>query len=215
MRKPPGGKYAVPKSEAYQSGSRGKILKNKLGITRVRLLEEKELELYMETELWITENFSSDQQLHMRDIDDIHHHFMFELYNWAGTLRTVDLSKGGFLFTTALALKSQVHAFEKVLDRCTPCRGSRKEVIRSIAEVHVEFVLLHPYREGNGRVARLLSILMAYQAGYPGLDFGFIGKKGKEFDRYIAAIHAGLDRDYTTMEMIVERALGGAEAEYA
>ncbi len=34
-------------------------------------------------------------------------------------------------------------------------------------EVHEELVLIHPFREGNGRVARLLSTLMAFQAGLP------------------------------------------------
>jgi cell filamentation protein len=55
-------------------------------------------------------------------------------------------------------------------------------------------VLIHPFREGNGRCARLLALLMAMQAGLPTLDFwGFAGR-GKR--RYVAAIHCALDRDY-------------------
>jgi cell filamentation protein len=38
-------------------------------------------------------------------------------------------------------------------------------LIRGLAEIHVEFVLIHPFREGNGRIARLLADVMACLAG--------------------------------------------------
>jgi cell filamentation protein len=60
--------------------------------------------------------------------------------------------------------------------------------------------LIHPFREGNGRVARLLAILMALQAELPPLDFGSI--KGRKRKEYFGAVQAGLDRDYTLMENI-------------
>ena len=40
------------------------------------------------------------------------------------------------------------------------------------AAVHAEPILIHPFREGNGRCARLLATLMGLQAGLPALDFG-------------------------------------------
>ena len=52
---------------------------------------------------------------------------------------------------------------------------------------------------------------MAYQAGQPGIDFGFIGSRGKQFDRYVAAIHAGLNRDYEPMTGIMLEALERAK----
>jgi cell filamentation protein, protein adenylyltransferase len=69
-----------------------------------------------------------------------------------------------------------------------------------MATVHTELVLIHPFREGNGRCARLLAVLMGLQAGLPALDFG--GVRGKVKQRYIAAIHAGLDRNYVPMTEI-------------
>ena len=51
-------------------------------------------------------------------------------------------------------------------------------------------VLIHPFREGNGRVDRMLSILMVLQAGLPPLDFrDIVGRKKKE---YILAVQAGM-----------------------
>jgi cell filamentation protein len=57
----------------------------------------------------------------------------------------------------------------------TPCNfKDRTEILHALAETHIELVLIHPFREGNGRVARILSTLMALQAGLPLLDFGLI-----------------------------------------
>jgi cell filamentation protein len=69
----------------------------------------------------------------------------------------------------------------------------------------VELVLIHPFREGNGRIARLLSVLMALQAGLPPLDFSDL--QGTERGAYFAAIQAGLDRDYRAMERIFSRVI--------
>ncbi len=70
--------------------------------------------------------------------------------------------------------------------------------MEAIAIVHTELVLIHPFREGNGRIARILASLMGIQAALPPLDFrGVIGKKKKE---YIAAVQAGMNRNYKPME---------------
>jgi cell filamentation protein, protein adenylyltransferase len=92
--------------------------------------------------------------------------------------------------------------FERdVLRRVTPCDfPSRPEVIHALAETHVELVLIHPFRDGNGRLTRLLSTLMALQAQLPLLDFRIIaGEKKKE---YFLAIQAGMDNNYIPMERI-------------
>jgi len=62
-----------------------------------------------------------------------------------------------------------------------------------------------PIRDGNGRVARMLSILMGLQAGLPALDFGDIKGKKKE---YFSAVQAGLDRNYEPMERIFTGVIG-------
>jgi cell filamentation protein len=58
--------------------------------------------------------------------------------------------------------------FEKnILKKYTPCRsGSIEEIVRALAVVHTELVLIHPFREGNGRVARMLAALMIYKPAF-------------------------------------------------
>ena len=74
------------------------------------------------------------------------------------------------------------------------------DVARALAEIHVELVLIHPFREGNGRLSRLLAILMALQAGLPILDFSDIEAKRREI--YFKAVQAGLERNYKPMEEV-------------
>jgi cell filamentation protein len=61
-------------------------------------------------------------------------------------------------------------------------------------------LLIHPFRDGNGRLARVLSTLMDLQAGPPVLDFSLMAGTGKTV--YIAAIQAGLDKRYVPMESL-------------
>lgn len=85
------------------------------------------------------------------------------------------------------------------LARCTPCTvGEVDALAAALAEVHVELVLIHPFREGNGRASRLLATLMALQAGLPLLDFGPLTGAARE--RYFSAVQAGLDRNYGPMK---------------
>lgn len=86
----------------------------------------------------------------------------------------------------------------------TPCLPSiAGGVANAMAAVHAELVLIHPFRDGNGRCARLVATLMGLQAGLPPLDF--LGVRGKERHRYVDAIHAAMACDLSPMTTIFER----------
>lgn len=88
----------------------------------------------------------------------------------------------------------------------TPCApGSTRDVAQALAVVHAELILIHPFREGNGRLARLLALLMGYQAGLPPLDFGPLG--GRHKPAYFAAIQAAMGRDYAPLILMFERVI--------
>jgi cell filamentation protein len=201
-------RYSSVGREQFQPGSRGRILRNRLGITRIRELETWELRLYMECEEKLLQSIRVDQTLTLREINNIHSIFLRTLYDWAGTYRNVNLSKGGFPFAPARNIAALMLEFERdFLSEFTPCGGSEREICEAIARVHAEFILIHPYREGNGRTARVLSTVMAWQADYPTLDFSFIGKRGKEYDRYIGAIHAAHAGEFHPMETVILQAM--------
>jgi cell filamentation protein len=123
----------------------------------------------------------------------------------------VNVSKDDFPFAAAAQIPVLMESFERnLLRRYTPRHfKERAEVVRALAEIHVELVLIHPFREGNGRLARVLATLMALQAGLPLLDFSLVAEEQKK--KYFAAVQTGLDKNYKPMEMIfaaiIERTL--------
>ncbi len=187
----------------YEPGSRGQVLRNKLGITRKRemeVIESQALQVAIDTVLG---KYDADYRFKESDIKTMHKLWLGEIYEWAGIYRQVNLSKDDFTFAAANQIPKLMAKFEKVtLRKHTPCNfKTQKRIIQALAEVHVEFVLIHPFREGNGRVARILSTVMASQAGLPIIDFADI--TGRKRKHYYAAINNGLDRNYKPMEEIV------------
>lgn len=73
----------------------------------------------------------------------------------------------------------------------------------------VELILIHPFRECNGRLSRLLADVMAVQAGAEPLDYTVWDANKRAFS---SAIQHGMDRDYAPMRELVSRALDAARA---
>jgi cell filamentation protein len=206
------GRYdaAGPESE-FQPGSRGRVLRNRRGITSVRQLERDESEALLAATQWVIDETRVDQRFIASDIRLMHHHWLGELYEWAGEYRNVNISKGAFTFAAAVRVPALMKEFERgPLREYTHCKfDTLSGQASALAIVHSELILIHPFRDGNGRCARLLAMLMGLQAGLPALDFGGIcGAKKRE---YIAAVHTALDRDYQPMikvfRGVIERTL--------
>ncbi|MFM8552571.1 MAG: Fic/DOC family protein [Nitrospiraceae bacterium] len=153
----------------------------------------------------LVRTFGETHRFTAADLRDGHRIWLGTIYEWAGHYRRVNVSKDGFPFASAAQVPALMNQFEQdVLWRSTPCTfASRGEIVHALAETHVELVLIHPFRDGNGRLARVLSTLMALQAGLPLLDFSLIAGNSKS--AYIAAIQAGLDKRYAPMERLFEQ----------
>lgn len=189
----------------FEPGSRGRVLKNKLGINLGKEMDEAESVALAAATDKILRMYDADHHFTAEDIKMMHKIWLGEIYEWAGEYRQVNVSKGDFPFAAAKHIPRLMDEFEKdTLHKHTPCNfKSLERVIQALAEVHVELILIHPFREGNGRVARILSTIMASQAGLPILNFKDItSKKRKE---YFAAINNGLSRDYKPMERLFEK----------
>lgn len=204
MKKSPRNDTSHLVENQFEPGSRGRVLKNKLGITSKREMDKLEREAQLQALEKLTDFYQSDHRFTAADICYIHKIWLDNIYEWAGNYRQVTMSKDGFPFAMPAQIPKLMTEFEKgPLHKYTPCRFKvLGKIIEALAAVHTELVLIHPFREGNGRVARMLATLMVLQAGLPPLDFsGIIGKRKKE---YIDAIHAGLGRNYRPMEKVFE-----------
>ncbi|MCL5022042.1 MAG: Fic family protein [Nitrospirae bacterium] len=195
----------------FEPGSRGRVLKNKLGIKLKREMDEAESVALKTATDKLLGMYDTGHRFTAEDIRRMHKIWLCDIYMWAGEYRQVNVSKNGFQFAASLHIPRLMAELEKgPLRKHTPCNfKSLDRIFQALAIVHVELVLIHPFREGNGRVARLLSTLMAFQAGLPMLNFRDI--TGKKRKNYFDAISSGLDRDYKPMEKLFEKIIATSE----
>lgn len=201
-------RYQVDGSQgAMQPGSDGQVLANKLDITSVDEIAEAELILLGQLYEAVLIDELPDRALTVEDLFTWHRRWLGNLYDFAGALRTVNVSKGGFLFANATFVPRLLREFERdYLQRYTPCdEPDDATLAQAVAVCHVELILIHPFREGNGRLARLLADVMAVQAGHEPLDYS---AWDADKERYFTAIRAGQGGDYAPMQHLVMRALG-------
>lgn len=186
----------------FEPKSRMRVLKNLLGITKKREMDIQEWEALQVVTAHAIDSFHPSHQFTATDIINLHKIWLSKIYAWAGQYRNVNTSKDNFHFAAANQIKKLMNELEKnEMKQYTPCNFINiKHTIDAIAIIHTELVLIHPFRDGNGRIARLVSTLMALQAGLPLLDFG--GIQGKMKQDYFSAIQTGINRDYEPMVKI-------------
>lgn len=127
-------------------------------------------------------------------ISSIHKVAFNHLYEFAGELRTVNMSKGGFTFPTAKFLPEIIHEFEvKFLGANLKLLDSYEELIQLAAPIHSELLFFHPFREGNGRTARLFADLMAIKTGFEKFNFENITEE--RMPEYIKAVQFATAKD--------------------
>lgn len=199
-----GGRYDTSGLEEaqFEPGSRGRVLKNLQGIKTKREMDVVEAVALKRAVRTLAKIYARNYRFTPLDICRIHETWLGGIYPWAGKYRQVNVSRGDFPFASAAQIPALMRELEEgSLRKHTPCCfESRDPVIQALAEVHVELILIHPFREGNGRTARVLATLMASQANLPLLNFEAISKGKRE--AYFAAVRAGLDRNYRPMEEI-------------
>ncbi len=189
---------------ANAAGLDKSILKNKLGINTKRKLDEAEGLLLADTyahffDLLIEGKLKFDLSL----LFSIHDYFFHTLYDWAGKIRTVDISKDGMLFAPVKYLNSSLKEFEKVLQKQLPKSVDSKDAsARKLAIIHNEFNVIHPFREGNGRTLRVFLDLLAANLGYQPIDWS-----KKSNTEYLKACIAGVSGKHTAMTKIIKKGL--------
>lgn len=174
-------------------------LPNLQGITDKALLAEAEFEGFLMAEILFTEQLTTTTRFDCKYIRSIHKTALKELYSFAGHYRTVNISKGGFLFPSSLFIPQNMQAFEnEVLSQLPDIYPGKEELIHDVAVVHGELLFIHPFREGNGRTARILANLMVRKQGYEGLRFERI-----DFREYVIAVQHVSEKNYKPMERII------------
>ncbi len=216
-------RYDIPggAESEFEPGSDNQVLRNLEGITDPRVVEERETELlataYVDSFDWATIGTRFTPEM----ICEMHRLWLGDIYPTAGAYRTVNMSKGGFLFCAADYVEREIGRFgQEQLAAHTPCRShvhapfesaQKREIHRKskipevrplsveavaykVAVVHAELLLIHPFREGNGRLGRWLADLMVLQSGNPAPEYDLDDDEKR--DRYHAAMRQGYKGEF-------------------
>ena len=122
-------------------------LENKLGINDFTELARMEEKLSKKKAIALFESGRLDEMKagSFAALQEIHSVLFGEIYDFAGELRTVNISKGNFRFAPVMYLETAINNVEKMP------QGTFDEIV----EKYVEMNAAHPFREGNGRSMRI------------------------------------------------------------
>ncbi len=127
----------------------------------------------------------------LNGLKQIHAYIFGGLYDFAGRLRTVNISKGGFTFASAEFLEQSVASIEKMPENS----------FEQIVDKYVEMNVAHPFREGNGRATRIWLDLMLKRRIGRCVDWSKIDKRD-----YLAAMERSV-ADSGTIKHLLQAAL--------
>ncbi|MBG6075362.1 Fic family protein [Polaromonas sp. CG_9.11] len=97
----------------------------------------------------------------------LHRHLFQDVYEWAGEVRTVDISRDSSRFAHAPMIEGYLAGELGKIANENGLRGLTPErFVARLAHYMGEINAAHPFREGNGRTQRVFCVLLAEQAGY-------------------------------------------------
>ena len=108
---------------------------------------------------------------------DIHRFIFHDIYSWAGELRTVDISKGIIFCPWQNIENFAADIFDKLKKENYLIDTPYQDYVARIADYFGEINVMHPFRDGNGRVQRIFIENLANVSGY---SIDFIGITGEE-----------------------------------
>lgn len=111
---------------------------NKLTKIEEKVTKLKALELF-------DKNILNDINGTFNGLSKIHKYLFDSIYDFAGNIREVNISKGSFRFVSFIYLKDILNKIDMMPE----------DTFDKIIEKYVEMNIAHPFREGNGRSMRI------------------------------------------------------------
>ena len=121
----------------------------------------------------------------------IHAYLFGDIYNFAGKVREVNISKGNFRFAPVMYLKASLEYIDAMP------QGDFDRII----EKYVEMNVAHPFREGNGRATRIWLDLMLKKEIKQVIDWNLVDK-----DDYLSAMQRSAVKD-VEIKVLLKNAL--------
>lgn len=165
------------------------VLRNKFGLTDQALLDKAEREWVVQRTMegCPTGNFD------LAHLCAVHLHLFQDVFDWAGQIRTVELSKNGDDFQAlAYIAVGMANVHTRLLARKMLVGLDRMAFADEAAKIIGDVNYVHPFREGNGRTQLQYLEQLADHAGHP-LDITAFK------DDWIVASRASHRGDYDLM----------------
>lgn len=146
------------------------VLRNKAEITNTEDLDAYEGELSTLRSIEILENPIAGQ-FDLAHLQRIHLALFQDVYDWAGKIRKVDISRCNSRFANVRFIESAANEIFNKLARENWLNGLDADTLsKRLAHYLSEINALHPFREGNGRVQRIFISQLSQSAGHQ-LDY--------------------------------------------
>lgn len=158
------------------------VLKNKLDITSQIELNKVEEKLSKEKaiKLYDTGKINQIKVGTFAGLKQIHKYLFKDIYDFAGKMRDVNISKGSFRFAPVMYLAQSLKHIDKM----------PQSTFDEIVEKYVEMNVAHPFREGNGRATRIWLDLIFKKELQRVVDWNKIDK-----DDYLSAMERSPVKD--------------------
>lgn len=151
------------------------ILKNKFNIKDQNSLKVAEREL---TSLRLAEIEVNQIKgvFDLQHLQDIHKYIFQDIYNWAGELRKVNISKVNVFCYSENIISYGKLLFQKIKEENYLMFLDENNIYERLSYYMSEINALHPFREGNGRAQRVFISSLGKTAGYE-IDFNQVSNK--------------------------------------
>lgn len=165
------------------------MLKNKLGIENAVELarEEERISKTKAKEMFESDFFKHHKSGQTATLLAIHRYLLEDVYEFAGEIRDVNISKGSFRFAAAMYLKEALAVVEKMP------QSSYEKII----EKYVEMNIIHPFAEGNGRSMRIWLDHMLREELKMAVDWSKVSKED-----YLLAMERSPVKDIEIKELL-------------
>ena len=133
-------------------------LENKLGLNNPADLVREEERISKKKAMELFENGILDklEAGKFSSLKSIHKYLFEDIYDFAGKIRTVNISNGNFRFAPVMYLEAALENIDKM----------KQSSFDEIIEKYVEMNIAHPFREGNGRSTRIwLDLILKKEIG--------------------------------------------------
>jgi cell filamentation protein len=158
--------YDVNK-DPYLDSETGALF-NKLGLKTAKELDDAEAKLTaIEITALTTQDIPFYEDCDVALFKSVHKRMFNDIYDWAGELRTVELSKGTTSFARVQHLAINLDSlFEQLAKDDYIATTDLDEFINKLARYYGDLIVLHPFREGNGRTIRTFMAMLAESIGW-------------------------------------------------